>query len=127
MDKCIMLSIYPEYVEKIFNGSKRFEYRRRLPRLYAGTRVLIYATAPISSVVGEFMIGEHLTLSPSYLWAISSNGAGLSRDKFDAYFEGRDVAHALSVSRPRRYDRARPLRDYGLKAAPQSYVWVTLQ
>lgn len=120
-----MLSIYPEYVEKILNGSKRFEFRRRLPcALFGGTRVVIYATAPISAVVGEFLIGEHLALPPSQLWAVSSEFAGIDRDKFDTYFDGVDVAHALSIVSPTRYDQPRRLADYGVKVAPMSYVYI---
>ena len=48
----ILISIKPEYVEKIFNGEKKWEYRRKTPNTDV-KKMVIYATAPVSAVVGE--------------------------------------------------------------------------
>jgi len=45
MNKQIMLSVRPEWVEKILNGTKQYEFRTRLPKdLKAGMVVNVYCT-----------------------------------------------------------------------------------
>ena len=51
----VILSIKPEFVEKIFSGEKQYEYRKVLFKQKVDT-VYIYASRPISKIVGEFKI-----------------------------------------------------------------------
>lgn len=53
----VLLSIQPEYAEKILNGTKRFEYRKAVTRNESVRTVVIYATMPVGKVVGEFEVG----------------------------------------------------------------------
>ena len=53
----VILSIKPEFVEKIFSGEKQYEYRKVLFKQKVDT-VYIYASRPISKIVGEFKIAE---------------------------------------------------------------------
>ena len=52
----IVLAIHPEYADAILEGSKSFEIRRRCPDLPPGTLVYLYATSPISEIVGGFVL-----------------------------------------------------------------------
>ena len=54
----VLLSIKPEFVEKIFDGSKKYEYRKVLPKRTDISVIVIYASAPVQRVVGEFRINE---------------------------------------------------------------------
>lgn len=53
----IMLTIKPEYVEKILDGSKKYEYRTKLATKNIHS-LIIYATAPIKKVVTKVEIVE---------------------------------------------------------------------
>lgn len=57
----VLLSIKPEFVEKIFDGTKKYEFRKSLFRRNDIKCVIIYASAPIKQVVGEFEIDEILS------------------------------------------------------------------
>ncbi len=63
----IILSINPEFVQKIFSGEKKFEFRTLLPKKSI-KKVIIYATYPISKVVGEFDVAKVLEMEPQKLW-----------------------------------------------------------
>ena len=63
----ILLSIKPEYVEKIFNMTKKYEFRKRIPCKQIN-KVIVYSTAPSQSVVGEFEVLEIIVDKPSRLW-----------------------------------------------------------
>ena len=96
--KMILLSIHPEYVEKIKVGLKRFEFRKRIPcKSVANDYVAIYCTSPICKVVGCFKVGRVLVGTPSEIWARTARYAGVLRSEFDRYFFGRASAFALSI------------------------------
>ena len=52
----VILSIKPEFANKIFNGTKKFEFRRTLFKNKEIKMIIVYASAPISKVIGEFEI-----------------------------------------------------------------------
>jgi len=85
----VLLSIKPEYAEKILNGTKRFEYRKSAPRNEAVRTVVIYATMPVGKVVGEFEVAGVLRESPDALWKQTKTASGITRKFFDEYFSGR--------------------------------------
>lgn len=50
----ILLVIKPEFIERIFSGDKKFEFRRRVARRGVD-KIIIYATRPVCAVVGADM------------------------------------------------------------------------
>ena len=52
----ILLSIKPEFVEEIFSGRKKFEYRKAIFTNKKVTSVIVYSTMPVGKIVGEFTI-----------------------------------------------------------------------
>lgn len=46
----ILLSINPEYVEKIFSGTKKYEYRKNIFKNKEVKTILIYSTSPIKKI-----------------------------------------------------------------------------
>ena len=65
--KTALFSIRPEYVEKIFNGTKKFEYRKQ-PNRIPISKILIYETAPIMKIVGEAEVEKVLVDTPEVIW-----------------------------------------------------------
>ena len=62
-----ILSIKPEYVAEIKAGRKRFEFRKAIFKEPVG-KVYIYASAPVSMVVGEFQPVDVVKGSPDDVW-----------------------------------------------------------
>ena len=113
----ILLSIKPEYANKIFNGEKRFEFRKSIFRNPSVKVVVVYATMPVGKVIGEFEIDEVLQASPSTLWSKTKQFSGITKTFFDEYFTGRDKAFAIKVLTSKRYKRPLDLE----KVAPTRY------
>lgn len=121
----ILLSIKPEYAEKILDGNKRYEFRRVVPKANGVTTVVIYATKPIGMVIGEFDIDGVLSEKPSALWAQTSKYSGISKKFFNEYFRGRDTGHAIKVKEARRYETPVDLGSVlGHGVAPQSFCYL---
>lgn len=119
----ILLSIKPEYSKKILEGTKTFEYRKHLSKKNI-SRIVIYSTAPECSVVGEVEVLGTITMSRSKLWETTKCGAGISRDKFREYFPPKKNAHAYVLGKVYVYDIPKKLSDYGIKQAPQSFIYL---
>lgn len=122
----VLLSIKPAYVERIFAGTKRFEFRRRPYTNPNIKTVVVYATKPVGKIVGEFDVDGIIGESPEDLWNQTAALSGISRDFFDAYFEGRKIAYALKIGEVRPY--AEPIVPEAVMenfTPPQSYMYVS--
>lgn len=119
----IMLAIKPEYVEEIFDGLKRYEYRRKCPN-HPISQIVIYETAPVSKVVGTVDVDEMLGTAPHVLYDMTKKWAGISEDCYNDYFKGTSVAYAYSINHPVIFSRPASIKEYGLMGAPQSYVYL---
>lgn len=119
-----LLSIKPEYADKIFLETKRYEFRKVIFKSYSITTVIVYASSPISMVIGEFEVSEILSHAPEILWEKTMDHAGVDKIFYDKYFAGRDIGHAIKVENPKKYEEARSLSEFDVKQAPQSFVYI---
>lgn len=121
----ILLSIKPEFVEEIFKGRKKFEYRRSIFKRDDVDGVVVYATKPVGLIVGEFCIEKILKEPPQSLWNMTSKESGITKSFFDEYFQGKEFGFALKIKSPVLYDIPidPTLRDGGF-VAPQSFKYV---
>lgn len=125
MESKIILSIHPEYVERILAGNKRFEYRRKVAKKGASS-LLIYETAPVKRVVAEAEILEVLSMPPAELWEETKEHSGINKAFFDSYFAGRKIAYAYRLGKVKVFQDPQSLSCYGLRGAPQSFAYVSV-
>ena len=119
-----MLSIKPEFAEKIFSGEKRFEFRKTCFKEDVRV-VLVYVTMPVGKIVGEFKIDRIFAHDPSQLWEITKKFAGVTHDSFNEYFSGRDVGYAIKIKEARRYRVAKdPYVEEPNFIPPQSFRYL---
>lgn len=122
----VLLSIKPEYAEKILDGRKKFEFRKTLPKAEGVTTVVIYATMPVGKIIGEFEVDSCISQHPKDLWAMTHEFSGITKSFFNSYFKGRATAHAFKVKSAKRYDYPLSLTDLiGTSAAPQSFRYLS--
>lgn len=119
----IIVSINPEYVEKILSGEKKFEYRTKIAKLQVDT-LIIYATKPMMKVVAEAEILGFISTSPEELWNQTKNQSGITKSFFDEYFKDKRVAYSYKLGEVKMYERPKSLLDFGLRMAPQSFAYV---
>ncbi|MCA8316360.1 ASCH domain-containing protein [Burkholderia multivorans] len=100
----VLLSIKPEYADRILSGEKRFEFRKAVFKNSNVRTVVIYATMPVGKVVGEFEIDSILKESPSKLWRTTREYSGITKAFFETYFRGRKAGYAIGVKTATRYE-----------------------
>ncbi len=119
-----LLSIKPEFAEKIFSGKKSFEFRKTA-FTHDVTSVIVYVTAPVRRIIGEFEVANVWQDTPKILWEKTKEDAGITAEFFFKYFKGRSTAVAIEISNPRRYEKAiNPYTKYKNFMPPQSFRYV---
>ena len=119
----IMLSIHPQYVAKIKNGTKRYEFRRRLAK-FKINKIYIYETFPSMKVVAEVQVLGELSGSPSDVWEKTKEFAGISYYDYVNYFYGKKEAFAYELGAVNVFEQAQNIEAFGLTCAPQSFVYI---
>lgn len=122
--KKILLSIKPCYVAEILAGRKTVEFRKRIPQDDTVRQVLIYSSHPVKRVVAEFTLMGVLSGTPEWLWGQSSEISGITKEVFDHYFEGKNIAYAYQIDNLQLFEQTRPLGEYGLERGPQDFCYV---
>ena len=118
------MSIKPEYVDKIFSGEKKYEYRKRLCKEKIDT-IIVYSSSPIQKVVGELKIKQVLYDKKTIIWNKTNRYGGITKTKYDKYYENCDYAVAYEIEKAILYDKQKDLKDFNVRTAPQSYVYIT--
>ena len=122
--KAVLLSIKPEFVHKIFEGTKKFEFRRQIFKDVFVKKVIVYSSLPEQKVIGEFEIEIVLSDTPDEIWKLTKHHSGISKEFYDEYFRGRNKAYAIKISKTTKYRKPKSLVDYNIRSAPQSFVYV---
>jgi predicted transcriptional regulator len=125
MPRKVLLSIKPEYAERIFNGTKRYEFRRVVFKEPDVQTVVVYVSTPVRKVVGEFDLEEIITLPKDKLWKLTKAEAGIDKAGYDDYFLDKEFATALKVKKVRRYRKPLCLKeDFQINYPPQSFIYL---
>lgn len=120
--RAILLSIKPEFVEKILSGEKKYEYRKKLCK-ESVEKIYIYATAPIKMVVGEAVITGKKRLNKDKLWEETQTQSGITKEFYDKYFLNCEEGSAYCLGQVTKYEKGKSLQEFGVKAAPQSFAY----
>jgi predicted transcriptional regulator len=127
-DSTLLLSVRPEYAEKIFEGIKTVELRRTRPRLCEGDVVIVYASSPTKALIGAFEVEKVIQKPLKDLWHEVQKKAGISYDDFCCYYEGVSVGCGIfldkpcSFNEPIKLDRLR--QESNNFRPPQSYRYL---
>lgn len=120
----VLLSIKPEFVEKIFSGEKKFEYRKNIFKKDISS-VIIYSTKPVGKIVGEFSFKKIHKKSPQLLWKETKCHSGTSKEFFFDYFKNKSEAYAIEIEKVIKYPT--PIDPHSMFpdfTAPQSFFYV---
>ncbi len=146
MAKAVLISIRPEWVEKIANGEKTLELRKTEPKLETPFKVYIYCTAGnlsygVSSGIfcnisgGRLVVGEFVCDRIGIIWGggylkmpeSAFAGSCLNMYQIDTYLDGKD-GHSWHISNLKIYDVPKPLSKFkGLRKTKFGYVPVEIK
>lgn len=121
----ILLSIKPQFVEKIISGEKKYEFRKTEFKRKNIDTIIVYSSGQVKKIVGEIKFKKVLCDTPKEIWNLTHLHSGLSFDSFMAYFEGKQKAYAIVIDEFVPYKKMLSLKDRfpGVKA-PQSFIYL---
>jgi predicted transcriptional regulator len=91
----ILISLSPRHVNKILDGTKTVELRRRRIAVRPGTRVWIYSKVPRGQVEALGIVKEVIERHPCRIWQDYRHTIGISLEEFYEYFRDRELGHAI--------------------------------
>lgn len=120
----VLLSIKPEFVEKIFNGTKSYEFRRTLFKNQDIQSIIVYASSPVKKVIGEFLIDHIIEENISSLWEMTKHKSGIEKEYFLEYFKGKEKGYAIKIKSTIKYKTYLDINlDFGVRP-PQSFLYI---
>lgn len=120
----VLLSIKPEFAFKIFDGTKKFEFRKVIFKNPDIKTVVVYASSPVQQVIGEFEIDDIFSFNPQAIWKMTKKHSGITEDFFYEYFADRQIAHAIKIKKTRKYKKPLCIREDFNVLPPQSYLYL---
>lgn len=123
-DRVALMSIHQRWADAIMDGRKRVEFRKR--RLAPDIEtVIVYATAPVSKVVGRFTVERVVSGTPDDIWASFGAVGVIDYADYCSYYEGSDSAVAIVVGDAERFEDPLALADIEPRpAVPQSFAYL---
>jgi predicted transcriptional regulator len=124
----MIFSIRPVHAQKILDGSKTVELRRRFTDgVKPGTLALIYSTSPTSALTGSARIRDVQRLAVPDIWRRHRSGACLRKKEFEDYFSGLHSGYAIVLASAKPLPRPVGLPElrerFGFEP-PQSYQYM---
>ena len=94
-----LLSIKPEFGEKILEGKKKYEFRKTVFKDPSKVNnIIMYASSPVQQIIGFFSISKVIEARPEDLWDRFKDQSGINkREQFLNYFAGCETGYAIEV------------------------------
>lgn len=120
----VLMSIKPEFANKIFEGTKKYEFRRAIFKNPDITTILVYSSSPVQKVIGEFEIEGILNFDLESLWRKTKKHSGISEEYFFEYFGDKELGYAIKIKTFKKYRKPLCIRKDFKAIPPQSFLYV---
>ncbi len=106
MGKAIIISVKPEFVSKILDGSKTIELRKAKPNINDDDIILLYSTLPVKAIVGICRFERIIEAAPEEIWTHYSHLVGIDKDRFIEYYKNTETAIGIVLKDINKLDRS---------------------
>ena len=123
----LLMSIKPKYLEKIRDGNKVVEIRKRFNDKWQGCCVTLYSSRPTQAILGYATIESVKKDTPEGIWSQYGGDIGVTKREFDEYAGSSNQVYAIALKNFESYLNAIDLEhisyllNYNLRP-PQSYI-----
>ncbi|MGD0942383.1 MAG: hypothetical protein ABR905_22035 [Terracidiphilus sp.] len=94
----LVMSIHPEYADRIFNKRKRVEFRKKFSVKWRGCKAVVYGTKPLGALMGEVTLRNVTYGTPEAIWEAFGSMGGCTREEFSGYAGSSDGVYAIELS-----------------------------
>lgn len=119
----ILLSIKPEFVNKILAHEKLYEFRKSIFKQDV-EKIYIYSTYPEKKIVGYFEVTDIICESPKELWNLFSDVSGICENDFFKYYSKSEEGFAIKIDNLQIFDEFIDMNAFDDFRAPQSFCYI---
>ncbi|HCG8253434.1 TPA: hypothetical protein NJ905_003696 [Vibrio parahaemolyticus] len=130
MEKYILLSIRPNYIREMVSGVKKYEFRKKFPKISdmgISNKVFIYSSKPVMAIVGSFVVKKQYHSDFQTLMK-DIDASKTYSERISNYLIDKESCHALEVSELIIYESHLTLselrREFGSFTPGQSYRYL---
>ena len=109
MVNSLLMSIKPDNVEKILHNDKKVEVRRKFSTKWIGEDICIYASQPLSCLMGEALIKNVVRGSPEYIWEVYHSEINSTKEEFNDYVNPMEEVYAIELDNVNAYRQMVPI------------------
>ncbi len=118
MDDLLLMSIKTKYANQIFNGTKKFEFRRKsIGDKNCNKKIYIYSSEEDKSIIGYIIVDKILKGDLDFILKVTDYND--NQDIID-YFDGCEECFALHISN--YYKFLKPLKLKDIKTSYEGFV-----
>lgn len=129
MSKVLLISVKPEFADKILEGSKTIELRKSSPNVQCGDLIVLYSTIPVAAVVGICRVGGIIKCPPQELWELHSNQLGIDYSRYEDYYKDMSTCIGIKLEKACSLRNKLPLlnikRIFPSFSPPQTFRYFT--
>jgi predicted transcriptional regulator len=86
----ILISLYPEHLETIKQGKKKYEFRKSTFKGIKNEKyIAIFETKPESRICGVMVVGKVTVGKPEFLWDNFGEMSGITKKYFFDYYQNK--------------------------------------
>lgn len=102
MEKLILMSIKTKYANQIFNGTKKYEYRRKsIGEKNLGKKIFIYSSEKERAIVGYIIVSDIIEGTLNYVLEQTDN---INNQDIMNYFKDCQKCYALKISEAVKFE-----------------------
>ena len=129
MSRILLISIKPQFAERIFSGSKTIELRKTSPKVNEGDLILFYVTSPEKMIKGIGRVKGLIEDTPANLWSAYRDTAGIGKELYFDYYNNSNKAIGILLKDVVEFQKSVSLSDIRSSipsfAPPQSYRYLS--
>ncbi|MCH4824435.1 ASCH domain-containing protein [Gramella lutea] len=105
-EKILLISVKPEFAEKIMNGEKTIELRKSAPKKVSkDSYILIYVTSPVKELWGICRINNIIKEDPFTFWNNYGDKTGITETQFKDYYKTNQNAFGIELKDIRNFSK----------------------
>ena len=118
MNELMLISIKTKYANQIFEGTKKYEYRRKsIGEKNCNKRIYVYSSEKDKAIIGYIIVDKIIEGDADYVLKNTDNE---NNSDLLAYFEGCDKCYALKIESTYKFKQ--PIYLNEIKSNDQNFV-----
>lgn len=120
----ILISIKPKYAAQIYNGSKLYEIRKRIPKHLSLWDNIFFYESGTGLITGSAKVASIISGTPARLYSQYQSLLGIEYDAYKKYVGNAINVYYIGLDDAKRFGFPLTLQDFHLKRAPQSFCYL---